>query len=220
MTTQTIYVAIFALLLASCQRSNRSVEVQPVNNGGLPSGTSGGGDGSSGGGGGGGDGVPQNDGRINLTVNAPGVNGTAMVNWSFNGSSDSVSMTLTNGSGSTVLSNVATGSSTLTVDATINGMSYQGSSSASVNSFTPQTVTVTLSLQNTTTGGSVNPPTGGVIPQTSAGGNGNNTTAGSGGDTNVIINPSIGGGMSVQPNNLWNGLNLQGNSKWTIEAIN
>ena len=208
MFTHILSIMLLAATLVGCERSSRNVEVQPISNGKLPDSDTGDkptpdddtGSGDS----------TKKVGQINLTLSgAETASGSASVAWTFNGASQTATATLSNGSGTTLLSNVPSGSSTLTVKVTINSLIYNGSASVIVSENSAKSVS--LNLVRDTSGGGGGGGGGGQQPTPP------NPT---GGDSDVIINPTIGGNPTPTPTSLWDGKSFRGNSKWSIEAVN
>ncbi len=207
MFTHILSIMLLAASLVGCERSSRNVEVQPISNGKLPNSDTGekpnpsddtGSDNST-----------KKVGQINLTLSgAETASGSASVAWTFNSASQTATVTLSNGSGTTLLTNVPAGSSTLTVKVTINSVVYNGSASVIVSENSAKSVSLNL-VRDTSGGGG-----GG------GGGQQPNPPTPTGGDSDVIINPTIGGNPTPTPTNLWDGKSFRGNSKWSIEAVN
>lgn len=203
MFTHILSIMLLAASLVGCERSSRSVEVQPISNGKLPNSNTG--DQPSPGDDTGSNNSTKKVGQINLTLaGAETASGSASVAWTFNGASQTATVTLSNGSGTTLLSNVPAGSSTLTVKVTINSVVYNGSASVIVSENSAKSVSLNL-VRDTSGGG------GGQQP---------NPPTPTGGDSDVIINPTIGGNPTPTPTSLWDGKSFRGNSKWSIEAVN
>ncbi len=202
--------AVAVSALVSCERSNRSIEVQPTAPSIKPSGDNTGGDSTT------------KTGSLTLTISGlPSSATTAQLAISVGGDQESRSVTLSGGSGTTTLSGMPVGYASVKVSTTISGTYYSGTASASIVS--NDEVTASVSMTAGQDPGPVPPgpvppgpvPPGPVPPGPVPPGP---VPPGPGGDTSIDIGIDIGGNPG--PSNTWDGKTFKGNSMFNVEPVN
>jgi hypothetical protein len=218
--------ALFALAIsavASCERSNRSVDIQqPVGNGVKPE-TDNGGDSMS------------KTGTLSLQVSGlPTSANAADLMISIDGDLDSRTVSLSGGSGVVKMTGLTPGAANLKVTAIVSQVAYLGSSSAIIRKGENSSASVVLSAgSNPTPPGPTPPgptppgptppgptppgptPPGPTPPGPTPPGPSNDTSI----DINIDIGPGPGPNPQPQPQNLWDGKSFKGNSLFNIEPI-
>jgi hypothetical protein len=205
-------------ILASCERSNRTVEIQPNDKKVLPDGSSSGT----------GDTIA---GSTSLRLRVSGLPSSAafaQLRISIDGVSQSKSVDLMGGSGTAVLSGLTSGDVDVSVTATVNQVDYSGS--ASISLMKGQTATASIAMSSsggggTTPSGPNGNSSGGGGGTTPIGPNGNSSGGGGGtipigpngnnsggGDTSIDIGIDIGGNTNVPNNNNNNNNNNNSNN--------
>jgi hypothetical protein len=193
--SRVLVIATLSYFFMSCERSSKGVQVQPPvtqnsANGPQDSGSEGedGQDGTA----------TKKTGKVKISVTGAAASAKEMnLSWNLNGKSDNIIISLTGGSGSTVLNYIPIGSGEITFSGDIDGKSFpESAQSVTVSSTKTQEVTLEVKA-------------GQPAPQQQ------------GGNTDIEIIPQIGG---LTPNNgqqpaSWDGKSFQGNDKWSITPI-
>ena len=230
MSRAAILVSLITVL-AGCERSARTVEVQPPNQGLKPETTSGGD-------------TLTKSGRLAVELSGFAASASsADVKLLINDDLETQVVNISGGTGTALVSGLMPGSSTVKVRANAGGISYTGSSSASIRSGEVVRINIQLTSSGgdtntggTGTGGNTGGNTGGTGTGGNTGGNtggtgtggntgGNTGGTGTGGNSDLDISIDIGGnsggtnngGTSTQ--NLWDGKSFKGNSMFNIEPV-
>jgi hypothetical protein len=217
-------LALAIMTVASCERSNRSVDIQqPINNGVKPD-TGDAGDSTS------------KTGTLSLQVSGlPASASTADLMISIDGDLDSRTVSLSGGSGVVKVTGLTPGSSILKVTAIVNQVAYLGASSAIIRKGEISSASVVLSAgSNPTPPGPTPPgptppgptppgptPPGPTPPGPTPPGPTPPGPTPPNNDTSIDINIDIGPapGPNPQPQNLWDGKSFKGNSMFNVEPI-
>jgi hypothetical protein len=195
----TLSIAIF--VLTSCERSSRTIQVQPTNNGVKPGSDD--------------DDSKKSDTRDGITgsieINISGAAAEASeieIRWMFNGKSGKRSASLVDGKGRIKINNLEPGTDSLDISGSIDGKAIKPFSASDVTVVKDRATTVEFKIKAAPGGG---------------GGGG-----GGGGDTDVIIIPEIGPAPK-KPDPIdppappapaeWDGKSFKGNAKWSIEPV-
>jgi len=195
----TTIIMLFAAFIASCQRSNRSVEVTPNGNKVSP-GEKGGGDEGGRDEDGSGDGKGDDSGNKTKSTGSiklmiEGLSGsTVKIDWDFKGKSGTKEISVSSGTATATLTSMPVGTDTLNISGTVDGKAIK-LASKEVTVEKGETTTVNFTVQK-------------------EGDNGDSSK----GDTDVTIIPDIGGDSTLTLD--WDGKSFKGNSVWKIEAIN
>ena len=204
-------LTLFALCvsaLVSCERSNRTIEVQPTAPSIKPSGDNTGGDSTT------------KTGSLTLTIRGlPSSATAAQLAISVGGDQESRSLSLSGGSGTTTLSGMPVGYASVKVSTTISGTYYSGTASASIVSNNEVTAYVSMTASQDPGPGPSPIPGPGPSPIP---GPGPSPIPGPGGDTSIDIGIDIGGnpGPNPGPSNTWDGKTFKGNSMFNVEPMN
>ena len=220
-------LTLFALCvsaLVSCERSNRTIEVQPTAPSIKPSGDNTGGDSTT------------KTGSLTLTIRGlPSSATAAQLAISVGGDQESRSLSLSGGSGTTTLSGMPVGYASVKVSTTISGTYYSGTASASIVSNNEVTAYVSMTASQDPGPGPSPIPGPGPSPIPGPGpspipgpgpspipGPGPSPIPGPGGDTSIDIGIDIGGnpGPNPGPSNTWDGKTFKGNSMFNVEPMN
>ena len=217
--------ALFALAVSamvSCERSNRSVDIQqPVNNGVKPE-TDNGGDSLS------------KTGILSLQVSGlPASASSVDLMISVDGDLDSRTVSLSGGSGTVKLTGLTPGTSNLKVTAIVNQIAYLGSTTGIIRKGQVSSASVVLNAGSSPTPPGPTPP-GPTPPGPTPPGPtppsptppsptppsptpplNNDTSI----DINIDIGPNPGPNPQPQPQNLWDGKSFKGNSMFNIEPV-
>ena len=217
-------IALMTALTVSCERSSRSIDIQPNANGVKP-GTPDTGDGDKTGAAG--------SGSIELSLKGAASSASSLeLNWSFKGKTGSKTVPLTSGSASVVIDSLPAGLGTLAITGKVDGTSIKDDSTdveVEKNKTAKASLTVQIGTGGGTGGGGGGGTggggggggggTGGGGGGGTGGGGGGGGTGG-GGDGDVVIVPEIG--PAKPPTNgstAWDGKSFQGNAKWSLEPI-